>query len=401
MLEWPHFLREISLTTRVDRLPGMRDMTGGAYARVRRVADDLTDHLRGQGYESVDTPLLEATELFVRKSGGELTSRMYTFVDPGGRRVSLRPEFTSSVIRHFVQEGGGADRPVRWQYQGPVFRYERETNGGYRQSMQVGAELIGASGPEADAEVLALAWEGLDAVGIEDRRLRVGHVGLLLEVVRGCGLSETAAMFIIRNAPELKRGDVDAPGLVRRAREAGLLGATPDIPEGVDLAADGSRSAREYVRGVLAGAAASPLGRRSPEQIVDRLMRKVAEADSETSFLDAASLIEAVVNQEGSARESLKAVRGTTAGRAGGGPTLAELESMFEDLARRGIDGSRIVFDPGLVREISYYTGVIFEIVGPSDTPLCGGGRYDDLVKALGGGDTPALGFAYAVDSLV
>ena len=348
----------------------------------------------------METPLLEPTELFVRKSGGELTSRMYTFVDPGGRRVSLRPEFTSSVIRHFVQEGA-ADGPVRWQYRGPVFRYEREVNGGYRQSLQVGAELIGASGPEADAEVLSLAWEGLDAVGIDDRRLRVGHVGLLQDVVRGCGLSETAAMFIIRNAPELKRGDVDAAGLASRARDAGLLGTTPDIPENGDWASDGSRSAREYVRGVLAGAAASPLGRRSPEQIVDRLMRKVAETDSEASFLEAASLVAGMVSQEGSPGDALRTLRRTVSERAGTGPVLGELESLFDDLARRGIDEYRTVFDPGLVRELSYYTGVIFEIVGPSDTPLCGGGRYDDLIKALGGDDTPALGFAYTVESLV
>ena len=380
----------------------MRDVTGDAYARVRSAADALAAHLRARGYEPVDTPLLEPTELFVRKSGGELTSRMYTFVDPGGRRVSLRPEFTSSVIRHFVQEGGAADRPVRWQYQGPVFRYERKVNGGYRQSTQVGAELIGAAGPEADAEVLSLAWEGLDSVGIEGGRMRVGHVGLLLEVVRGCGLSEPAAMFIIRNAPDLKSGDVDAAGLARRARDAGLLGARPDIPEGADLTSDGRRSAREYVRGVLAGTAASPLGRRSPEQIVDRLMRKVAEADSEESFLDAASLIAEVVKQGDSPRTALEAVRRTVARRTGGGGSiLGELESLFAFLDRRGMDESRIVFDPGLVREISYYTGVIFEIGGPAGAPLCGGGRYDDLIRALGGDNTPAIGFAYTVDSLV
>jgi histidyl-tRNA synthetase len=379
----------------------MRDVTGDAYARVRRVADELAAHLRRGGYESVDTPLLEPTELFVRKSGGELTSRMYTFVDPGGRRVSLRPEFTSSVIRHFVQEGDALDRPVRWQYQGPVFRYEREVNGGYRQSTQVGAELIDASGPEADAEVLSLAWEGLDGIGIEGRQMRVGHVGLLLEVVRGCGLSEAAALFIIRNAPELKRGDLDPAALARRARDAGLLDARPDIPEAADLTSDGRRSAREYVRGVLAGATASPLGRRSPEQIVDRLMRKVAEADSEESFLDAASLIEEVVKQGGGPRAALESVRGTLARRIGGDAILEELGSLFDLLGSRGIDESRVVFDPGLVRELSYYTGVIFEISDTSGAPLCGGGRYDGLIRALGGADTPALGFAYTVDSLV
>ena len=107
------------------------------------------------------------------------------------------------------------------------------------------------------------------------------------------------------------------------------------------------------------------------------------------------------MKHEGSPRAALEAVRRTVARRIGGGSILGELESLFAFLDARGIDESRIVFDPGLVRELSYYTGVIFEIAGPSGAPLCGGGRYDDLIRALGGNDTPALGFAYTVDSLI
>ncbi len=389
------------MSTKVDRLPGMRDVSGDSYARLRNIADALTALLRDHGYGPLDTPLLEDTELFVRKSGGELTSRLYTFVDPGGNRVSLRPEFTSSVIRHFVQEGGMLDGPVRWQYHGPVFRYEHGANGGHRQSTQVGAELIGASGADADAEVLSLAWEGLATIGLDGHRMRVGHVGVLMDVVRSYGLSESTSLFIIRNVPDLKCGAVDAAGLVQRAQDVGLLGARPGMTVADDLSSDGQRSAREYIQVVLAGTASSPMGRRSPEQIVDRLMRKVAQADSTESFQDAASLMAELVKDEGSPETVLDAVRRTAAGRMGVGSALADLERLCDGLVQRGIDESRLVLDLGLVREIAYYTGVIFEIGGPSQPSLCGGGRYDGLIRAMGGDNTPALGFAYTVENLV
>ena len=88
---------------RINRLPGVRDVTGSDYHRLTRATDTLRVHLSDAGYQVIDTPLLEETELFIRKSGGALTGRLYTFTDPGGNKVSLRPEFTSSVIRYFIQ----------------------------------------------------------------------------------------------------------------------------------------------------------------------------------------------------------------------------------------------------------------------------------------------------------
>ena len=382
----------------------MRDVAGEEHARLDGAIQTLTRHLRGRGYEPVDTPLLEDTELFVRKSGGELTSRLYAFVDPGGNRVSLRPEFTSSVIRYFVEEGGSSKRPVRWQYQGPVFRHEPGGDGAYRQTTQVGAELIGAVGAEADGEVLSLAWDGLAGVGLDGYRMRVGHIGLLQEVVRSCGLSETAALFIVRNVPELKRGSIDVASLVGKAKDVGLLGDRPDLATRGGSAADGRDSAREYIQGVLAGTVSSSMGRRTPEQIVERLMRKVSDADSAERFEEAVSLVADLVKVEGRPSEALERVSETASARVAGGSAFEDLGSLFEGLMARGVDESRLVLDLGLVREIAYYTGVIFEIGHPSldgKSSLCGGGRYDGLVKALGGDDVPALGFAYTVDHVI
>jgi histidyl-tRNA synthetase len=266
----------------------------------------------------------------------------------------------------------------------------------------VGAELIGAAGTEAEAEVLAVAWDGLAALGIEGHGLRVGHIGVLLEAVRSYGLSEAASLFIVRNVPDLKRGAIDVAGLVRRAEGVGLLGVRPGLSLPGDLSSDGAESARKYIQGVLAGTASSPMGRRTPEQIVDRLMRKVGEVDSAESFREAVSLISDLVKLEGRPGDTLERLRKASSGRIDGGPALSDLEGLFEALVERGVDKSRLVLDLGLVREIAYYTGVIFQIGRPSDGEgtLCGGGRYDGLVKALGGDNVPALGFAYAVENL-
>ena len=80
--------------------------------RIKRgLQDGLSDLMAGFGYLPLETPVLEPTELFLRKSGGELASRLYSFTDPGGVSVSLRPEFTSSIMRHYLENASGIDLP--------------------------------------------------------------------------------------------------------------------------------------------------------------------------------------------------------------------------------------------------------------------------------------------------
>ena len=101
-----------------------RDRNPFSLQRLVVIRDRLQTFLNRRGYEVIDVPTLEATELFLRKSGGELAAKMYTFNDPAGRKVSLRPEFTSSVVRAFIAKKFSSILPLRLQYSGPVFRYE-------------------------------------------------------------------------------------------------------------------------------------------------------------------------------------------------------------------------------------------------------------------------------------
>lgn len=390
-------------SNRVSRLPGMRDVTGEGHKRLSVAAESFRAYAGGRGYEVIETPLLEEAELFVRKSGGELTGSLYTFLDPGGHRVSLRPEFTSSIIRHLVQDGDSLTLPVRWQYSGPVFRYERGGDRDYRQYTQVGAELIGAGGVEADAEVMSLAWGGLEQMGLRSFQMRVGHLGVLHDLLNGYGLSERAKLFVIGSVQALKSASADVAGLTQQAKDVGLMRAGLSSAVEGGPARKGADSASGFIQGVLTEAMSSPMGRRTTDEIVERLLRRTREADAPERLVGALELVSELVQVEGHSSVTLERARAVVAAHGLKAGALDQLSKLLAAPAVRGMDESRLVLDLGLARGISYYTGVVFELIHPGTggVTLGGGGRYDGLVRALGGEDVRALGFAYGMERVV
>jgi histidyl-tRNA synthetase len=133
---------------------------------------------RRWGYREVCTPEFEDLELFTLRSGEGIIGEMYVFEDKGGRKLALRPEITAAVIRMYVNEAKVAPKPLRWCYFADCFRYERPQKGRYRQFWQYGVELIGADTAMADAEVILLAADMLDATGV-NYTLKVGHLALM------------------------------------------------------------------------------------------------------------------------------------------------------------------------------------------------------------------------------
>ena len=182
------------------RLSGMIDLGSKEYGLLTGLQSALQTTLNLHGYTTVDTPLIELTELFLRKSGGELASQMYSFIDPAGRNVSLRPEFTAPVIRSFINSSVQQTLPIRWQYAGPVFRFDPADPSGRRQFTQLGAELIGASGSYADAEILALACETLTSSSaissITTLKLVISDVNAMYQLLSQFKLSERAVIFL-------------------------------------------------------------------------------------------------------------------------------------------------------------------------------------------------------------
>ncbi len=133
-------------------------------------------------FREIRTPIFEHTEVFERSSGESsdiVNKEMYTFLDKGGRSISLRPEGTAGVVRSFVENKMyvETDFPVRLYYCGPNFRYERPQAGRYRQFSQFGLENIGIRSPFIDAENIFLAVDMLASVGITDIKLKINSIG--------------------------------------------------------------------------------------------------------------------------------------------------------------------------------------------------------------------------------
>jgi len=137
--------------------------------------------LEGAGYERIETPVFEATELFARGVGEStdiVRKEMFTFEDPGGRSLTLRPEGTAPVCRAYVEHGMHKRRqPVKLWYLSSFFRHERAQAGRYREFWQVGAEALGSEDPAVDAESITLLAALLAEMGTRELRLRLSSLG--------------------------------------------------------------------------------------------------------------------------------------------------------------------------------------------------------------------------------
>lgn len=183
---------------------GTFDVIPPASASWLAVREAFMTPLRAAGYGFIETPMFEDTALFSRGVGEStdvVTKEMYTFLDRGGRSLTLRPEGTAGVLRaiaeHNLDRGG---LPVKVCYTGPNFRYERPQSGRYRQHTQVGAEAVGSNDPALDAEVIWLAWTAFQSLGLQRVRLLLNTLGcsacrpayreLLLAYLRTLNLDE-------------------------------------------------------------------------------------------------------------------------------------------------------------------------------------------------------------------
>ena len=392
----------------VRRLPNMQDAGPGELAARDRAITTLRGIFGLRGYDRAETPILEQTELYLRKSGGAISSRLYDFSEPGGYEVSLRPEFTSAILR-LAADSGVDNGTLRFMYDGPVFRYagpEDEDGGKTRQFTQLGAELIGPRAPAADGEVIAMALEGLQGLGITSARVVVGHVGVVLAALSEFNLSERAKLFLVNNIGELKRGQVDA--VSEKAAALGFI--TGVVIDDAGVAADRERLG-STIEQVMTEGIGVPLGRntgsRTPEEIVARLARKLSQADNPEDFKRALEMLSRLSQINGPIVETLDA--GSELLSSAGVPAglISDLREVLGAAEAEGVSRDQITVDFGLARGLAYYTGMLFDIYARDaseaiEDTLGGGGRYDGLTRALGyDRDVPALGFAYNLDAIV
>jgi histidyl-tRNA synthetase len=154
----------------------------GEQAAVRTALEERARSiLEGAGYERIETPTFEATEVFARGVGDStdiVQKEMYTLTDGSGRSLTLRPEGTAPVCRAYVEHGmHKRPQPVKLWYLSAFFRYERAQSGRYRQFWQVGAEALGSEDPALDAESIVLLGTLLEEAGVREVRLRLSSLG--------------------------------------------------------------------------------------------------------------------------------------------------------------------------------------------------------------------------------
>ena len=256
--------------------------------------------------------------------------------------------------------------------------------------------------------MLSLAADIPAQWGIADYRMRLADLDVLDSVLDTVGLSDRARAFIVANMNRIGAGVENLSATLQRADELHLVSGRGLPTDEEDLAGAVAGLPDGLARSVLSGfmrwnnSAETPLGRRTPDEIVDRLLRKLRGGDASDAIESGLALAGQLAAVQGSPAETAAQVQDIVRG-AGANPSAYErFAQLIELIDQEPSLQGRIWIDFSLARGIAYYNGIICDVVDSGDVVLGGGGRYDALAIALGGpSPVPALGFAYTLESLL
>jgi len=311
-------------------LPGFRDFYPEQFAERAYVTRAWREVARRYAFMEYDGPPLESLELYTAKSGDEIVGQLYNFTDKGGREVALRPEMTPTFARMVSARANSLRKPTRWFSIPQLFRYERQQKGRLREHYQLNVDIVGEAGVGADAELVACA---IDIC----RELRLTSNEVVVRV------SDRRVMHAYLSALGIPASAFDA-----------VLGVTDKL----------ARQPRAISAEKLAAAGLDEPQVNAVLDIANATLDTVAAALANTS--------------------------------APGGEHVDELRKFFKYVGTLVPDGAAwLQFDLSIVRGLAYYTGIVFELFDRSGEfrAICGGGRYDNLLGAIGGAALPALGF--------
>ncbi|HLY27949.1 MAG TPA: HisS family protein [Aggregatilineales bacterium] len=394
----------------LGRAPGFYDRNAAETSAAAYVSSLLQRSMRRFGYIPVETPIVEYVDLFLTKSGDEAINRLFTF-EMYGRQLCLRPEFTASAARLYIERYQHEQKPIRWQFSGPIFRYEAPQRSHSRQFTMLGAELIGPSGVSGDAEMIGMAARGLFDAGLKDWSLVIGHVGLVGQLLDRFDLDRRTRRLLLGQIENLRRADrgrayvieqleqlYTKPNPLERLEEIapGVASATPQTPENVS----------HVFELLLESANLGTTGTgRSNEDVARRLLAKQRRAEGRDEALRALDFLEKLVQIEGTPDEAFPALERMLPADPAIRETGESLRATLDLLPSYGLAREHTFLEMGLARGLNYYTGIVFEghtSVGDSSSQLFGGGRYDDFIRILGAAqDTPAIGFAYGLERIL
>jgi len=241
---------------KIVAIRGMNDMLPAQALWWERFEQEATDTLRSYGYLQIRTPVVESTALF-RRGLGEVTDvverEMYSFVDSlNGEALTLRPENTAGVVRAAVEHSLLHEGPCRLWYAGPMFRHERPQRGRYRQFHQIGAEALGYSGPDIDAEQIVLLARLWRRLGLPETRLEINCLGQSDERAR----HRSALIGFLEGHDAALDGDArrrlySNPLRILDSKNPGMQDLLAGAPRMIDYLGDSSRAHFERLQRLL------------------------------------------------------------------------------------------------------------------------------------------------------
>jgi histidyl-tRNA synthetase len=319
-------------------LKGFRDYLPEQMILRQRIIGIFRNIFERHGFEPLDTPALEYLDVLTGKAG-ENEKLMYRFEDAGGREVGLRYDLTVPLARVVAMHQNDLVLPFKRYQIAPVWRAENPQRGRFREFWQCDADIAGSASPLADAEVIAIMADALEAIGIPEFIIKISHRRLLESLGRAAGV-----------APD------QATDLYRAIDKFDKIG-----PDGV---------ARELT--------ASGLSANQAARVLD------------------------LVTKRGEPLDLLAELRGELSGVAGAA-AIDELEQLFQILPDFGIAPNRYTLDLTLARGLDYYTGPVFEatVTEPNVGSVGGAGRYDGLVGAFLGRPIPATGMSLGLERII
>ena len=186
----------------IEKIYGFNDKFSEDLSKFSYMRERFLDFSEKWGYMEISPPIIENSDLFKRKSGETFVSDLYQFSDPSGMNVSLRPEYTSSIMRMVIEEDMyELDQDLRFSYSGEIYRYDRKSKKNY--IMQNGIEIIGNKNPITDTEIIALSYLFSKEILGQNPLISVGNIGILFDIMKYFKVSERESLFLLKNIDQL------------------------------------------------------------------------------------------------------------------------------------------------------------------------------------------------------
>jgi ATP phosphoribosyltransferase regulatory subunit len=390
-----------------ERVPGTKDYIGSEAEYLLQVSAACARTFERYGYERLILPVLERSDIFLQRSGEEIRSRMYILRDPKGKEICLRPEMTISAARAFLERMSSRRLPIRLSYQGEVFRYDKVREGRYRQFLQAGVEFIGSEQRDhADIETVLLALEAVQEAGLSQCNLLLGDLELASEFINSLPVPASLGDHLVRNFWRQEAFVRFLDRFSESGASSKLLndGVVDELAE--KLSTLGDRASHSLVRQILSLFVEKQIGQRDLDEITERFLQRLTSSEHLRVPKECVEAVKEYLSISGEPNAVLgqveRLMRDIGVAR---GPAFEGVCRRMELLQKLVTSPTSVELNLGFRRGIEYYTGFIFEIHCPDLGPVsqvCGGGRYDRLLTALGAPrPIPAVGFAIGLERLL